>query len=141
MRFGMCQQIPRPQLPRHRPKSGDFLDAENRQHPCRMITRHVKDPLSVSVWLGCSQRNQIPITISPNQNSNAFPLVGVVQHPMKAKVSVPISVFITLGIDVHEQLFRSRGQSDAKSPVFNSQASLVLIYRPTKEMSSYQLCS
>ncbi|GFV14654.1 hypothetical protein TNCV_2586271 [Trichonephila clavipes] len=27
-----------------RPKSVDFHDAENRQRPCRMIIRHVKDP-------------------------------------------------------------------------------------------------
>ncbi|GFX45545.1 hypothetical protein TNCV_2740821 [Trichonephila clavipes] len=38
-----------------------------------------------------------------------------------------ISVFMTLGIEVHEQMFRSGGQSDSKSPVFSSQASLVLI--------------
>ncbi|GFX09880.1 hypothetical protein TNCV_3565581 [Trichonephila clavipes] len=28
-----------------RPKSVDFHDAENRQRPCRMIMRHVKNPL------------------------------------------------------------------------------------------------
>ncbi|GFV33103.1 hypothetical protein TNCV_509421 [Trichonephila clavipes] len=33
---------------------------------------------------------------------------------------------------MHEQVFRLGGQSDAKSPVFGSQASLVLIYRPTE---------
>ncbi|GFV64616.1 hypothetical protein TNCV_3181121 [Trichonephila clavipes] len=36
--------------------------------------------------------------------------------------------------DVHEQMFRSGGQSDAKPSVLSSQASLVLIYRPTEEM-------
>ncbi|GFV41412.1 hypothetical protein TNCV_3090221 [Trichonephila clavipes] len=30
---------------RPQPKSMDFHDAENRQHPCRMITHHVKDTL------------------------------------------------------------------------------------------------
>ncbi|GFV83335.1 hypothetical protein TNCV_1900611 [Trichonephila clavipes] len=29
-------------------------------------------------------------------------------------------------------MFRSGGQSDAKPPVFSSQASLILIYRPTE---------
>ncbi|GFV69618.1 hypothetical protein TNCV_4507331 [Trichonephila clavipes] len=30
--------------------SVDFHDAENRQRPCRMIMRHVKNPLSVRLW-------------------------------------------------------------------------------------------
>ncbi|GFY23123.1 integrase catalytic domain-containing protein [Trichonephila clavipes] len=38
------------------------------------------------------------------------------------------------GAGVTMQLFRSSGQSDAKTPVLSSQASLVLIYRPTEEM-------
>ncbi|GFV58524.1 hypothetical protein TNCV_4933091, partial [Trichonephila clavipes] len=29
---------------RPKPKSVDYHDAENRQRPCRMIIRHVKDP-------------------------------------------------------------------------------------------------
>ncbi|GFU93433.1 hypothetical protein TNCV_2728201 [Trichonephila clavipes] len=37
--------LPHPRLRvRFRPKSVDFHDAENRQRPCRMIMRHVKDP-------------------------------------------------------------------------------------------------
>ncbi|GFV61555.1 hypothetical protein TNCV_4543871 [Trichonephila clavipes] len=32
-------------------KSVDFHDAENRQHPCRMIVRHVKDPWSPCLTL------------------------------------------------------------------------------------------
>ncbi|GFW96961.1 uncharacterized protein TNCV_4801741 [Trichonephila clavipes] len=31
-------------------KSVDFHDAQNRQRPCRMIIRHVKDPYSVCLW-------------------------------------------------------------------------------------------
>ncbi|GFT59054.1 hypothetical protein TNCV_186361 [Trichonephila clavipes] len=34
--------------------------------------------------------------------------------------------------EVHEQTFRSGGQSDVKSPVFSSQASLILIQRPAE---------
>ncbi|GFW42184.1 hypothetical protein TNCV_1206401 [Trichonephila clavipes] len=37
---------------RPQPKLVDFHDAENRQWPCRMIMRHVKDPLSASLaWV------------------------------------------------------------------------------------------
>ncbi|GFS60141.1 hypothetical protein TNCV_2826631 [Trichonephila clavipes] len=39
----------------------------------------------------------------------------------------------SLGAEVHEQMSRSGGQSEARPPVFKSQASLVLIYRPTAE--------
>ncbi|GFV05108.1 hypothetical protein TNCV_223221 [Trichonephila clavipes] len=42
--------------------------------------------------------------------------------------TVPITVYVTLGPEVHEQMFRSGGQSDAKPPVFSSQASMVLVY-------------
>ncbi|GFW89961.1 hypothetical protein TNCV_3741471 [Trichonephila clavipes] len=49
---------------------------------------------------------------------------------------VPIPVFVTLGVEVHVQMFRSSGQFDAKPPVFNSQASSVLIYRLTEGMKS-----
>ncbi|GFW56804.1 hypothetical protein TNCV_160341 [Trichonephila clavipes] len=48
--------------------------------------------------------------------------------------TVFISVHVTLGPEVYEQIFRSGGQSDAKPPVLRSQASLVLIYRPTEGM-------
>ncbi|GFW76665.1 hypothetical protein TNCV_4943821 [Trichonephila clavipes] len=41
---------------------------------------------------------------------------------------------MTLGPRVHEQMFRSGGQSDARPPVLSSQASLVLIYQPTEGM-------
>ncbi|GFW19808.1 hypothetical protein TNCV_3561111 [Trichonephila clavipes] len=37
---------------------------------------------------------------------------------------------------MHEQIFRSGGQSDTKPPVLSFQASLVLIYRPTEEMKA-----
>ncbi|GFT21672.1 hypothetical protein TNCV_617751 [Trichonephila clavipes] len=37
-----------------------------------------------------------------------------------------------LGTGLPVQMFRSSGQSDAKLPVFSSQASLVLIYKPTE---------
>ncbi|GFV50206.1 bestrophin homolog [Trichonephila clavipes] len=50
--------------------------------------------------------------------------------------TVPISVYLTLDPEVHEQMFRSGGQPDVKPPVLSSQASLVLIYRPTEGMKS-----
>ncbi|GFV38940.1 hypothetical protein TNCV_965071 [Trichonephila clavipes] len=34
------------------------------------------------------------------------------KQPKRTKVLCDISVFLTLGTEVHEQLFRSRGQSD-----------------------------
>ncbi|GFX57607.1 hypothetical protein TNCV_2675931 [Trichonephila clavipes] len=40
----------------------------------------------------------------------------------------------SLDTGVHVQMFRSSGQSDGKPPVFSSQSSLVLIYRPTDGM-------
>ncbi|GFS90283.1 uncharacterized protein TNCV_508921 [Trichonephila clavipes] len=48
----------------------------------------------------------------------------VAQQPVRAKPTVPISVFVTLGTKVHEQMFRSGGQYDTKTPVFSSQAIL-----------------
>ncbi|GFV85750.1 hypothetical protein TNCV_2003701 [Trichonephila clavipes] len=54
--------------------------------------------------------------------------------PWRSMPIVPISVFMIFGTGVHEQMFLSGGQSDAKSPVFSSQASLVLIYRSNEEM-------
>ncbi|GFW31488.1 hypothetical protein TNCV_1288351 [Trichonephila clavipes] len=39
-----------------------------------------------------------------------------------------------MGPEVHGQMFRSGGRSDAKPPVLSSQASLVLIYQPTELM-------
>ncbi|GFS86024.1 uncharacterized protein TNCV_1220101 [Trichonephila clavipes] len=50
------------------------------------------------------------------------------------RTTVPISVCMTLGTEVHEQMFLSGGQSDAKPPMFSSQASLVLIYRLTAKL-------
>ncbi|GFV71716.1 hypothetical protein TNCV_3535041 [Trichonephila clavipes] len=37
------------------------------------------------------------------------------EQPMRAKASVPNSVFVTLGTEVHKQMFQSGGQSDANS--------------------------
>ncbi|GFW37270.1 hypothetical protein TNCV_2632541 [Trichonephila clavipes] len=54
-------------------------------------------------------------------------LNSVAQQPLRAKRTVPISAFMTLGTEVHEQMFRSGDQSDMKPPVFSSQASRVLI--------------
>ncbi|GFX99875.1 uncharacterized protein TNCV_259121 [Trichonephila clavipes] len=48
--------------------------------------------------------------------------------------TVSNSVYATLGPEVHEQMFRSGGQSDTKPPVLSFQASLVLVYPPTEEM-------
>ncbi|GFV58561.1 hypothetical protein TNCV_2915501 [Trichonephila clavipes] len=42
-------------------------------------------------------------------------------------------IYVTLGAEVHE-IFRSGGRFDVKFPVFSSQASLVLIYRPIEVM-------
>ncbi|GFX11893.1 hypothetical protein TNCV_2996771 [Trichonephila clavipes] len=54
---------------------------------------------------------------------------------MSAKTStVPISIYLTLGSDVDQEIFRSGDQSELKPPVLSSQASLVLIYRPTEGM-------
>ncbi|GFT67989.1 hypothetical protein TNCV_713611 [Trichonephila clavipes] len=47
---------------------------------------------------------------------------------------MPISVYVTLDLGAHVQMFRSSGQSDAKPPVFSSQESLELIYLPTEGM-------
>ncbi|GFW10986.1 hypothetical protein TNCV_4459611 [Trichonephila clavipes] len=49
---------------------------------------------------------------------------------MKAKVYCAFLSLKTLGAGVHDQMFRSSGQYDAKPTTFSSQASLVLIYRP-----------
>ncbi|GFS87599.1 hypothetical protein TNCV_2941871 [Trichonephila clavipes] len=43
-------------------------------------------------------------------------------------IARPISVFMILDTEVHDQMFRSGGHSDA--PEFSSQGSLVLNYRP-----------
>ncbi|GFV24398.1 hypothetical protein TNCV_2005811 [Trichonephila clavipes] len=53
---------------------------------------------------------------------------------MRTNVYSAHPVFVTLGAEVHKQMFRSGGQSDAKSSLFSSQASLILIYRPTEDM-------
>ncbi|GFV74842.1 hypothetical protein TNCV_1040801 [Trichonephila clavipes] len=55
---------------------------------------------------------------------------------------MPSSVFLTLDPEqmfwsrnvhqAHMQMFRLGGQSHVNSPVFSSQASLILIYRPTE---------
>ncbi|GFU45106.1 hypothetical protein TNCV_4235731 [Trichonephila clavipes] len=41
---------------------------------------------------------------------------------------------------MHEQMLRSGSQSDVKPPVINFHARVVLIYRPTEGMKSYQPC-
>ncbi|GFX14788.1 hypothetical protein TNCV_1485311 [Trichonephila clavipes] len=65
-----------------------------------------------------------------------YPPVGFVGSalPIGPKPTVPKSVYATLGSDVHEHMFRSGGQSDAKPRVLSPQASLVRIYRPTEGM-------
>ncbi|GFV51850.1 hypothetical protein TNCV_1322051 [Trichonephila clavipes] len=40
---------------------------------------------------------------------------------MKAMPTEPISVFMTVDTEVHEEMFRSGGQSDTKPPMFSSQ--------------------
>ncbi|GFY01890.1 protein KIAA0100 [Trichonephila clavipes] len=49
---------------------------------------------------------------------------SVVQQPIVGpKPTVPITVFVTLGTELHDQVFQSGGQSDTKPPMFCSQAS------------------
>ncbi|GFU44464.1 hypothetical protein TNCV_1505921 [Trichonephila clavipes] len=59
-----------------------------------------------------------------------YKLNSVAQQPIRP--TVPISVFVTLDAEVHEQMFRSGGQSNVKPSVFSSQTRLVLIYGPTE---------
>ncbi|GFV58869.1 hypothetical protein TNCV_4132311 [Trichonephila clavipes] len=54
--------------------------------------------------------------------------------PRGSRSTVPISVYVTLGPQMHEQMFRSGGQSETMSPVLSSQVSMVFIYRPTEGM-------
>ncbi|GFX90003.1 hypothetical protein TNCV_887011 [Trichonephila clavipes] len=54
--------------------------------------------------------------------------------PLGSRPTVPNSVYATMGSEVHEQMFRSGGQCDAKPPVLSLQKSLVLIYRPPEGM-------
>ncbi|GFV49892.1 hypothetical protein TNCV_1391741 [Trichonephila clavipes] len=58
-------------LVRHRPKSVDFPDAQNRQRPCRMIIRHEKDPLSVRLAWMLSAKLNSERQISHRQSSGA----------------------------------------------------------------------
>ncbi|GFV45814.1 hypothetical protein TNCV_2321741 [Trichonephila clavipes] len=52
--------------------SVDFHDAENRQHPCRMIKRHVKSPLIVRLaWMLLAKLNS-EVQISHQQSLDAF---------------------------------------------------------------------
>ncbi|GFT98771.1 hypothetical protein TNCV_3792161 [Trichonephila clavipes] len=55
---------------RPQPKSVDFHDAGNRQRPCRMIIRHVKDPKSVCLDRALSAQLK-PSTGSNSQSSGA----------------------------------------------------------------------
>ncbi|GFW83599.1 hypothetical protein TNCV_2204481 [Trichonephila clavipes] len=48
--------------------------------------------------------------------------------------TVSISAFETLNAELHEKMFLPVGQSDAKPSVFSSEASSILIYRPTELM-------
>ncbi|GFX33058.1 hypothetical protein TNCV_5042261 [Trichonephila clavipes] len=53
----------------------------------------------------------------------------VAQQPMRAKDHLrrlPNSLYLSLDPEVHEQMLRSGGQSDANPPVLSSQASVVL---------------
>ncbi|GFX47452.1 uncharacterized protein TNCV_1734391 [Trichonephila clavipes] len=57
-------------------------------------------------------------------------------YERRVRYTVSNSVYTILGPEVHEQMFRSGGQSDAKSQVLSSQENLVLIYGPTEDMSA-----
>ncbi|GFX20234.1 hypothetical protein TNCV_1437942 [Trichonephila clavipes] len=48
--------------------------------------------------------------------------------PRGPRPTVPVLVYVNLGAEVHKQIFRSDGQSDAKTQA------LVLIYRPPEWM-------
>ncbi|GFV72982.1 hypothetical protein TNCV_1734501 [Trichonephila clavipes] len=56
---------------RPQPKSVDFHDAENRQRPCRMIMRHVKNPLECPFGLGALGKIKFLRSISHHQTSGA----------------------------------------------------------------------
>ncbi|GFX24435.1 hypothetical protein TNCV_992501 [Trichonephila clavipes] len=63
------------------------------------------------------------------------PVVASFWLPVRwPRPTVPNSVYVDLGPEVHEQIFQSGSQSDAKPPVLSSQASLVLIHRQTERM-------
>ncbi|GFW27885.1 hypothetical protein TNCV_767651 [Trichonephila clavipes] len=47
-------------------------------------------------------------------------LNSVTQQPVRGKATVPISVFVTLGTEVHGQIFQLGGQPNTKPPVFSS---------------------
>ncbi|GFT34331.1 hypothetical protein TNCV_3676711 [Trichonephila clavipes] len=65
-------------------------------------------------------------------------LNSVVQQPIRAKAYCVLGqALVILDAEVHELMLRSGGQSDAKSPMFSSQASLVHIYRPTEGMNGW----
>ncbi|GFS71326.1 hypothetical protein TNCV_5050681 [Trichonephila clavipes] len=57
----------------------------------------------------------------------------------RPRPTVPISVFVTLDSEVLEQMFRSSSQSEAKPPLFSSQAKAwYSFYRLTEGLS--RLC-
>ncbi|GFW02411.1 hypothetical protein TNCV_1733261 [Trichonephila clavipes] len=53
---------------------------------------------------------------------------------MRAKDYCAHISMLDLGPEVHEQMFRSSGQSEVKHPELSSQASLVLLYPSTEGM-------
>ncbi|GFV27999.1 hypothetical protein TNCV_1920181, partial [Trichonephila clavipes] len=55
-------------------------------------------------------------------------------RPCGPRPTVSNLICLTLGPEVHVQMLRSGGQSDAKAPVLSSQANIVLIFRPTEEL-------
>ncbi|GFX39723.1 hypothetical protein TNCV_2104671 [Trichonephila clavipes] len=56
---------------RPRPKSVDFPVAKNRQRPCRMNMRHVKNPLECPFGLGALGKIKLLSSISHRQSSDA----------------------------------------------------------------------
>ncbi|GFX73519.1 uncharacterized protein TNCV_2342241 [Trichonephila clavipes] len=71
---------------------------------------------------------------SPLSKKEDIPNPKMARQPRGPRPTVSNSVYVTLGSEVHEQMFRSNGQSDTKPPVLSSQTSLVLIYRPSEGM-------
>ncbi|GFV96073.1 hypothetical protein TNCV_1870341 [Trichonephila clavipes] len=77
-------------------------------------TAHEGQGVMENIWSPCEVRFGAPS--------------GGVHYAIGPRPTVPISVYVTLGTEVHEQMYQLGVQPETKPPVFSSQASLVLIY-------------
>ncbi|GFS59909.1 HTH_Tnp_Tc3_2 domain-containing protein [Trichonephila clavipes] len=82
----------------------------------------------------CLKILRVHITGLPNCIHTYINLSQWLNSPWGPRPTVSISVCVILDPEVHERMFRSGGQSGTKPPVLSSQASLVLISRPTEGM-------